>query len=130
MNMAKLAGTYRPHGGEQDGPPNVPGAGRAWVQRMTMAEMYMDLLRREIHALAEDDGPTHARRELLKCRLRKEARDARAFLDVRLRTGGDFERSEIRRRLRLEFPLFYHLDTVMRIFPDDSTVPIQEKDRA
>jgi hypothetical protein len=94
----------------------------AWMHTMALSERYLDDIRREINAMNGHDRLTRMRRCLLMKRLRKEAQDLRIFLDDCLCGRNEAERSQMLYRVRLEFPLFHHLASAMRLFPEDRAV--------
>jgi len=98
------------------------GISMAWTEKMAFEERNLENIRLEINALYGDDEATRAKRSRLMNRLRGETRGMRSFLDDCLCGRNESEKSLMLCRVRLEFPLFYHLDSSMRLFPDDRAV--------
>ena len=93
------------------------GSGQDWSMRMGNGERVLGQLRIDLNRLQADDEETRVRRTVLMNRLRERTLEMHAFLEDCLCGRNEFEKAMMRYKVRIEFSLYSHLDTIFALTP-------------
>jgi hypothetical protein len=88
-----------------------------WSKRMGNGERALEHMRRELNRLHGDDEDTAVRRTVVMNRLREYTCGMHSFMEDCLCGRNDFEQAMMRYKVRMEFPLYSHMDAVFALVP-------------